>query len=80
MKLLFAFYLEWCEHMRLSVNNGKCSVTGPVKPASAAQKGRLSLALDRWRFPIRHRKKLETKALVAWKTSQWLRPYQRAVT
>ena len=26
----------------------------------------MSLALDRWRFPIRHRKKQETKALAAW--------------
>ena len=52
--------------MRLDVNIGKCSVTRLVKPASATQKGKLSLAQDRWRFPIRHRKKQETKALAAW--------------
>ena len=66
MKLLFALYLEWCELMRLIVNIGKCSVTRLVKPASAIQKGELSLALDRWRFPIRHREKTETRALAAW--------------
>ena len=52
--------------MRFNVNIGKCSVTRLVKPASATQKGKLSLALDRWRFPIRHRKKQETKALATW--------------
>jgi hypothetical protein len=74
MKLLFALYLEWCELMRLNVNIGKCSVTRLVKPASATQKSRLSLALDRWRFPIRYRKKQETKALVAWKNRRGTSP------
>ena len=60
--------------MGLNVNIGKCSVTRLVEPASAAQKGRLSLALDRWRFPIRHMKKQETKVLVAWKNRKGTSP------
>ena len=60
--------------MRVNVNIGKCSVTRLVKPASAAQKGKLSLALDRWRFPIRHRKRQETKALAAWNSRRSTNP------
>ena len=56
------------------MNIGKCSVTRLVKPASATQKGKLSLALDRWRFPIRHRKKQETKALAAWNNRRGTSP------
>ena len=44
VKALFALYLEWCELMRINVNIGKCSVTRHVKPASATQKGRLSVS------------------------------------
>ena len=60
--------------MRLNVNIGKCSMTRLVRPASASQKGKLSLALDRWRFPIRYRKKQETKALAAWNNTSGANP------
>ena len=56
VKTLFGLYLKWCEPMRFNVNIGKCSVARLMKPASAAQKGGLSLALDRRRFPIRHQR------------------------
>ena len=74
MESLFALYLEWCELMRLNVNIGKCSVTRLVKPASATQKGKLSLAIDRWRFPIKFRKKQETRELAAWNNNKGSRP------
>ena len=80
MKLLFALYLGWCELMGLNVNIGNCSVTRLVKPASATQKGKLSLALNRWRSPIKRRKETETKtrALATWsnrrKTAANLKP------
>ena len=70
--------------MRLSVNIGKCSITRLVKPDSATQKGKLSLALDRWRLPIRHRTKTETRAFVAWnsrrKTSANPKPVPKPVS
>ena len=61
MQQLFELYLSWCDKFRLNVNVGKCSVTRLAAPKSVVAQATLSLALDRWRFPIRVRRKKQVR-------------------